>query len=127
MSSLYLDASAIAKLVIAESESSALGDYVRGRGLVSSRIAIVEVTKAVARANPKADPQRMFARIAFVELDRDLASIASKTGDPSLRALDAIHLASALRLGREIESFLTYDSRQAEAARTSGLAVASPA
>ncbi len=68
----------------------------------------------------------MFALLAFVELDADLALIAGSTGGTALRALDAIHVASALRLGREVETFVTYDDRQAVAARTAGLAVAAP-
>jgi hypothetical protein len=126
MSSLYLDASAIAKLVIEEPESPALHDRVRGRSLVSSRIAVVEVLKAVARANPTADAQPILARFAFVELDAELARLAGTTGEPALRALDAIHLASALRLGTEIDALITYDERQGAAATTAGLKTDAP-
>lgn len=127
MKSLYLDASAITKLVISEGETPALQLRIRSRPLVSSRVAVVEVAKAVARANPAADVQPVLARLAFVELDADLARLAAGTGDPGLRALDAIHVASALRLGPEVEAFLTYDDRQAVAAQTAGLSVESPA
>ena len=98
----------------------------RGRGLASSRVAVVEVTKAVARANPDADPSAVLALVSFVEADADLARIAAATGEPSLRALDAIHIASALRLGGEVEAFVSYDSRQAEAARQAGLRIEAP-
>ena len=114
------------ELVIAEAESSVLLNFVRGRALMSSRVAVVEVSKAVARANSTADPQSIFAHLAFVELDPDLARIARATGGPAPRAPDAIHVASALRIGGDIEAFLTYDDRQAEAARAAGLSVASP-
>ena len=93
---------------------------------MSSRVAVVEVGKAVTRANPTADPQPVLARIALVELDAELALIAASTGTPELRALDAIHLASALRLGSELAAFLTYDDRQARAAGVLGLAVETP-
>lgn len=82
--------------------------------------------KAVARANPTADPQPVLNRLALVELTADLARLAATTGGPALRALDAIHLASALQLGGEIDAFLTYDARQADAARSLGLSVESP-
>lgn len=123
---LYLDASALTKLIIVEPETAALQALVRGRGLVSSRVAVVEVTKAVARANPDADPSAVLALVSFVELDADLARIAAATGEPSRRALDAIHIASALRLGGEVEAFVSYDSRQAEAARQAGLRIEAP-
>ncbi|MEX2548066.1 MAG: PIN domain-containing protein [Chloroflexota bacterium] len=121
-----MDASAITKLIIAETETVALQERVRGRSVVSSRVAVVEVTKAVARSNPTADPQPVLARLALVELDAELARVAAATGGAMLRALDAIHLASAQRLGSEIVAFVTYDDRQAAAARTLGLAVEAP-
>ena len=98
----------------------------RGRTLITSRVAVVEVTKAVARANPTADAEPMLSRLAFVELDAELAWIAASTGGAALRALDAIHIASALRLTREVEAFVSYDDRQASAARLAGLSVEAP-
>jgi uncharacterized protein len=112
--------------VIEETESAALRTYVQGRSLVSSRVAVVEVGKAVARANPAADPQPMLSRIAFIELDADLARVAGAAGKPDLRSLDAIHLASALRLGADVDAMVTYDDRQASVARDLGLPVAAP-
>jgi predicted nucleic acid-binding protein len=126
VSVLYLDASAITKLLIPEPESEALLSAVRGNTLISSRVVVVEVGKAVARADPSVDPQRVLARLAFVELDADLAQIAAGTGSAVLRSLDAIHVASALRVGGEIAAFVTYDDRQASAAQSAGLTVVSP-
>jgi predicted nucleic acid-binding protein len=124
---LYLDASAITKLVVAEAESRALRARVQGERLVSSRIAFVEVSKAVARANPDADAGPVLARLALVELDAELARIAAAAGGSGLRALDAIHLASALRVARDIAAFVTYDDHQAAAVEAAGLPVETPA
>jgi len=126
VSNVYLDASALTKLIIEEPETAVLQDAVRGHGLLSSRVAVVEVTKAVTRYDPDAAPIAFFTRVTFVELDADLATAAGATGGPSLRALDAIHVVSALILRAEIESFITYDARQAEAARAAGLDVIAP-
>ncbi len=126
MSSLYLDASALTKLVIDEPETAALQEAVRGRLLVSSRVAVVEVTKAVARTRPEADPNLILDMLLLIELEVDLTRLAGTTGGHALRAFDAIHIASAQLLGPEIETFITYDSRQAEAARRLGLQVAAP-
>lgn len=87
---------------------------------------MVEVSKAVARSNPTADPQPILARLAFVELDAELARVAAATGSATLRSLDAIHLASAQRMGGEIAAFVTYDDRQAAAAHLLGLDVEMP-
>jgi hypothetical protein len=107
-------------------ETDILRERVRGRSLVTSRVVVVEVTKAVARANPAANVQAVLARLAFVELDTELARVAAATGDAALRALDAIQLASALRLDAEIVAFVTYDDRQTAAARNVGLALEAP-
>ncbi len=44
-----------------------------------------------------------------------------------LRTLDAIHLATALAVGDDLASVITYDHRMAEGARLLGLPTASPA
>jgi antitoxin (DNA-binding transcriptional repressor) of toxin-antitoxin stability system len=46
--------------------------------------------------------------------------------DPSLRALDAVHLATALSIGDHPEAFITYDARLATAASKQRLKVAHP-
>lgn len=112
--------------MVTEPESAALRAAVDGRDLVSSRVAVVEVTKAVARVDLEAEPYATFSRLAFIELDADVATIAAATGGARLRALDAIHIASALRLGADLEAFITYDARQADAATEVGLTVQSP-
>lgn len=96
------------------------------RALVTSRVAVVEVTKAVSRGNPGADPEPVLSRFLFIDLDPDLARIAGATGGAELRALDAIHIASALRVAHELEAFVTYDTRQATVAAAAGLKVLSP-
>ena len=126
MSNMYLDASALTKLVIEEPETLVLQEVLRGHRLVSSRVAVVEAIRAVTRYDPDAEPIAFFSRVTFLELDADLALAAGATGGPGLRALDAIHVVTALVLGSEIESFITYDTRQADAARAAGLHVIAP-
>lgn len=59
--------------------------------------------------------------------DPAIARAAGDLAPFSLRTLDAIHLASALARGPELDAFLTYDDRLAEAARSLGLPVVRPA
>jgi predicted nucleic acid-binding protein len=124
---LYLDASAITKLVVAEPESHALEALVLDRQVFSSRVAQVEVTKAARRHTPDADMTAVFARLSWVELDEGIADTAGMAGGAMLRTLDAIHVASALRVTAGIEAFVTYDARQAAAAESAGLTVLAPA
>lgn len=126
MTHVYLGASALAKLVILEHETPELRGAVRNRSMATSRVAVVEVAKAAARAGPEADPSQVLSLVTLLDFDSRVAALAATTGGPALRALDAIHVATALMLGPELESFITYDTRQAEAARAAGLHVVAP-
>ena len=63
--------------------------------------------------------------LALRPLDRALLAGAGALAEPVLRALDAIHLAAAVDLD-PIEAFVTYDERQAAAARLAGLRTMAP-
>lgn len=118
---LYADSSALVKLLLAEPESAALLTYIEAapHTLATSRIAVVEVQRAVRIANPTAEGQRRAERVlasclllnVSPELLRDASSLASR----ELRTLDAIHLASAAQVSPDV--VLTYDRRLANAAR----------
>jgi len=84
--------------------------------------------RAVRRRDPTAEPlaRRVLERVSLLAIgDRVLVSAAT-LGPRDVRALDAIHLASALRLGDSLSAFVSYDARQLEAAERLGLPVVSP-
>lgn len=127
---VYLDASAAVKLVVSEQESASVRRFVAGQVTrVSSRVLAVELVRAVARASSASlDQARSLLEVMeFVELDVEIAERAARLEPVGLRSLDAIHLASALVLGDELDAFITYDARQADAARALGLTVEAPA
>ena len=127
---VYLDASAAVKLVVSEPQSASVRRFVGGQVTrISSRILAVELMRAVARASSASlDQARLLLEaMEFVELDVEIAERAARLEPVGLRSLDAIHLASALALGDELDAFITYDARQADAARSLGLMVAAPA
>lgn len=123
----YLDASALVKLVLDEPDSSALLRwYHASERVVTSRIGLVETQRAVGRREHDAEQLRaVFDRVEVFELDEDVGRRAGGLGPPTLRTLDAIHIATALAIGAT-DAFVTYDDRQAEAARTLGLPVVRP-
>ena len=134
MSGCYLDATAIVKLATEEPESVALCAWLRERSsMITSRISSVEVARAIARrtegsvARGRSAVREAFTSVSVLELDADIANLAADLGPPTVRALDAIHLASALAIGDELTAFVTYDSRLADAARAAGLEVIAPA
>ena len=130
MTVAYVDASALAKLLIVEADSTAMERwYVEIERAVTSRVGVVETLRAVARrAIPLRNDlvDRTLASVGIVELDQSIAGRAATIGPAGLRTLDAIHLATALELG-PIDAFVTYDDRLAEAARGMGLPVVRPA
>lgn len=133
MTACYLDASALVKLTTREAESDALRRELAGyRDRLTSRLATVEVPRALARRGPEtAATARNAAAHALeamtvIELDEELASVAAGLEPATLRTLDAIHLASALTLGDELSAFVTYDTRLGAAARAAGLNVVMP-
>src|SRR5690606_16922126 len=116
---IYLDSSALVKLVVTEAESAALRGYLAAElPRVTSRIAEVEVTRAVRRvAQPgdEAQASAVLAGLRFLELDASTSAAACSVGPSTLRSMDAIHLASALALAPELRAFVTYDLRLADA------------
>lgn len=127
--SLYLDSSALVKLVQEEAETDALRRFLaRASAQYSSMLARAEVPRAARRVDPRASARAhvLLDELDLVEIDEELLTDAAKVGDASLRTLDAIHLATALALGDELDAVVTYDTRLAEAAEAEGLRVESP-
>jgi predicted nucleic acid-binding protein len=128
---LYLESSAIVKMVVREPESAALVALLQEwRQHVSSALSRVEVTRAVRRAGGVfADvrkSERAFERIALIGIEPAILATAADLDPRELRSLDAIHLATALALGRDLAALVTYDRRMQQAARGAGLVVWAP-
>lgn len=135
MAVYYADASALVKLVREEPESSVLRAYLEDADLVSSELVLTEVPRAVRRAvasDPALPLDLLLERagdlldaVALRPVDRALLVGAGALAEPALRALDAIHVVSAVDL-HPVEAFVTYDERQAAVARLAGLRTISP-
>jgi hypothetical protein len=126
---LYVDSSALVKLVVAEAETPALAaELGRHGGLITSALADIEVRRAAARSG--AAGYRTTALLAACELvdwDASIRAAASELAPPELGTLDSIHLATALSLGPAVAAFVTYDRALANAAAAHDLRVLSPA
>jgi predicted nucleic acid-binding protein len=132
----YLDASALVKLVREEAESAALGRFLADADVVSSELVLTEVPRAAHRAasdDPGLPLDALLSAagdvldtLALLPVDRALLLAAGALAEPTLRALDAIHVAAAIAV-MPIDAFVTYDRRQAAAARLAGLRTVAPA
>ena len=128
---IYLDSAAVVKLVHAEAESQALRDWLGQRsshGWASSVLTEVETFRAVARNAPAAVSRlpQVLDLISLVEIDQADRAAAQTVTPPAVRTLDALHLATALRMRDQLISFVTYDLQLAEAASAAGLPVDAP-
>lgn len=127
---LYLDASAIVKLAIAEPETAALESAIANcRAVFSSKLSLVECARAVARVpgrRASATLAEVFEALVLHDVSDSVLARASVLKPVALRSLDAIHLATALLLGATDLSFVTYDEKLARAAETHGLRLMQP-
>ncbi|NUT52019.1 MAG: type II toxin-antitoxin system VapC family toxin [Saccharothrix sp.] len=126
---IYLDSSALVKLVRAEAESVPLRDWLGARTdpVVSSALARTEVVRAVRRDAARLGDRarRVLSGVDLMPMTFDLLDEAGGLS-AELRSLDAIHLVSALRLRGGLAAFVAYDKRLLAAADEMGLPVAAP-
>lgn len=123
---VYVDTSVVAKTLIAEPDSdavvAALDGYMEHGRLLSSSIVITELHRAATRAGLESAPTwSAIRRLSLVRLNDELLIAAGQIPGPSLRSLDAIHIASAISIDAEV--FVTADARQAAAAVDAGFDV----
>jgi predicted nucleic acid-binding protein len=129
---IYLDSSALVKLVQREAESEALRRFLRihrDDRLATSTFARVEVVRAVLSGGPNAiaSARHHLSRLDQISLETDLLDrAATLTPGGLFRSLDAIHLSSAQLIGAELRAIVTYDERMALIATSLGLVVEAP-
>ena len=126
---IYLDTSALAKLIVRETETTALGQWLRQRTAqlwvtsIVGRVELLRVAQRVAAANGAG---LLLAGLDTIPLVEHVADLAQATGSATLRTLDAIHLASASSVRDELTAFCCYDRRLLDAAGDAGLPVHAP-
>lgn len=127
---VYLDSSAVMKLIFQERETDALVEFLRDwPHRTSSTLAQVEVMVGVRRVDDEdihREARDILKGIHLVDPDQSTFAAACMLNPPIVRTLDAIHLATAVSLGHELAGMVVYDRRLAEAARHAGITVWAP-
>jgi predicted nucleic acid-binding protein len=126
---VYVDTSALGRILLGEPDAPAVLRALDGyEEHVASRLLGVELRRLALRFGLIEDADQLLAAIALVPLDDELLEAAERLEPSSVATLDAIHLATALRLSADgfLDSVLTYDQRLAEGAEQHGLGVLSP-
>ncbi|MEA2600307.1 MAG: uncharacterized protein QOF89_1299 [Acidobacteriota bacterium] len=129
---LYLDSSALVKLILPEAETVPLLRMLLSWPYrIASQVAFVEVHRAVRRASEDdvvlQRAEEVLNTIHFMDVHSGVLCEASHLQPRTLRSLDAIHLASALNLRPELGAMVTYDGGMTEAAKRLHLKVLAPA
>lgn len=125
MSAAYVDASALVKLFKAEHETeafrAALADW---PVQVSSEIIRVEAICTARRLGDGDVLRRARAtleRISLLPLTPEIVDLATDAHTPPLRAMDVIHLATALSAREDLGVMFVYDGDLLAAATAHGL------
>ena len=115
------------KLLVAEEHSTVLRSALAAKEIWSSSLLAVEAHRAALRLG--VDYDEVDLRLAAVTLvaPSETSYFSARTvGTPALRTLDALHLASALELGADLDGVVTYDRRLADAFDLVGVEVVAP-
>lgn len=130
MAGIYLDTSALGRVVLDEPDSAAIGAALAEfDAVVSSRLLRIELHRVGLRTGiAREEIEAWLAGVSLVPMDDAMLSAAEAISPASVATLDAIHLATALQLAaeRHVASIMTFDVRLAEGAREHGLAVIAP-
>jgi predicted nucleic acid-binding protein len=124
----YLDTSAFLKLVVAENESAAMRAFMAGSGPCwSSQLLRTEALRAAGRLG--LDEQvatEALDAVSLVVPGPSTFLAAGRLKPSTLRSLDALHLATALELGDDLQGVVTYDARMIAGAKFASVDVVSP-
>jgi uncharacterized protein len=127
--SLYLDTSVLGRVLLDEPDTPAirlaLGRFERH---ISSRLLSVELHRLGLREDMLEYVDGLLSGKVLIPLDEEILKAAEAIAPPTVATLDAIHLATAVRLSDagKLDALMTYDKQLATGAREHGLEVLSP-
>ena len=130
MANLYLETSALGCVLNGEPAAAAAADVIASYdGHFASRLLRTELRRVALRDDRFEFVEPLLADVSLVPIDEQTWVTAETIRPATVRTLDAIHLATAVRMAADgvIEALMTYDKRLAEAARHHGLEVVAPA
>jgi predicted nucleic acid-binding protein len=127
---VYLDTSALGRVLLGEPDAasvlSALADFDHH---IASRLLRIELRRLAGRHGVLDQADQVLGAVALIPMDEALLAAAETVPPALVGTLDAVHLATAVRLAADgaVEAMMTFDHRLAEGARHHGLEVVAPA
>ncbi len=128
-SSVYVDTSAIARMLLDEPDKPVIEQRLEDfEERVASRLLRVELRRVGTREGVLDRADDLLKDISLVAVDEEILASAETLTPSTVTTLDAIHLATAVRLSKagELDALMTYDKRLADGAREHGITVLSP-
>jgi len=128
-SSVYVDTSVFVRVMLEEPDKKAIHrDLAKFDQNVASRLLRVELRRVGRREDALDEADRILEGVLLIPLDEDVLAAAETISPTTVGTLDAIHLATAVRLAEagELDALMTYDKRLAAGAREHGLEVLAP-
>lgn len=129
MASLYLDTSALARILLEEPGAAEVRGALEGfERRVASRLLRVELLRVAGRRSAYGRAELLLLGVSLQPLDDEVLTLVETVGPSTVATLDAIHLATAVRLARDgnLDALMTYDERLADGARQHGIKVLGP-
>jgi predicted nucleic acid-binding protein len=129
VSALYVDTSVLGRVLLDEPDTAAirreLGHFERH---ISSRLVRVELHRLGLLKDMLEYVDELLSGNVLIPLDETILTAAETIAPSVVRTLDAIHLATAVRLAGagQLDALMTYDKQLAEGAREHGITVLSP-
>lgn len=128
-SSVYVDTSVFGRVMLEEPDKKAIRrDLARFDQSVASRLLRVELRRVARREDVVEAAERILDDVLLIPMDEGVLAAAETISPTTVGTLDAIHLATAVRLSKagELDALMTYDKRLADGAREHGITVLSP-
>ena len=129
MPTVFLDTSALARVLLDEPDSSTINEALATFDQVTaSRLLGVELRRVGLRRGLLDRANSLLTNISLIPMDDEVLDAAETLTPPIVGTLDAIHLATAVRLADDgkLDALMTYDKQLADGARELGLSVLSP-
>ncbi len=126
---MYVDTSVFGRVILEEPDKPAIKrDLAKFDQRVASRLLRIELRRVGRREDALEEADRILESVLLIPLDEDVLASAETISPTTVGTLDAIHLATAIRLSKagELDALMTYDKQLATAAREHGLEVLSP-
>lgn len=128
-SSVYVDTSVFGRVMLEEPDKQAIERDLAGFDqTVASRLLTVELRRVGRREDSLKAANTILNGVQLIPLDESVLTAAETISPTNVGTLDAIHLATAVRLAKdgELNALMTYDKRLADGAREHSIEVLSP-